>query len=364
MSTFNTAQPTDKVVCTYNEWDPLEEVIVGVIDKAVIPAPHVSMKATIPAGSWDEFLTYAGQPFPPEQLAIANREIDRFVEILEAEGVRVRRPEVIECNRGYATPDWSVNDRIMPANPRDLLLIVGDEIIESPMSWRVRYFEMFAYRRLLKEYFRAGARWVAAPRPELRDALYDQDYEVPPRGVKRFVINEEEPIFDAADFTRCGRDIFVQRSNTTNLSGIEWVRRHLAPTYNVHELEITCRQPVHIDTTFVPLAPGKAIVSPEFIDKSKLPPMFRTWEVREAPPPPGGSDAASLMASCWLSINVLSLDEKRVVVEETQEPFIRFLKDWGFTPILCPFGNCYDFGGSFHCYTADVRRRGELKSYF
>ena len=28
-------------VCSYNEWDPLEEVIVGRLDNAVIPQYHV-----------------------------------------------------------------------------------------------------------------------------------------------------------------------------------------------------------------------------------------------------------------------------------------------------------------------------------
>ena len=38
----------------------------------------------------------------------------------------------------------------------------------------------------------------------------------------------QKPVFDAADFFRCGRDIFVTRSNVTNLMGIEWLRRHAA----------------------------------------------------------------------------------------------------------------------------------------
>ena len=51
--------------------------------------------------------------------------------------------------------------------PRDVLLIVGDQIIEAPMGWRSRYFEHHAYKSLCKEYFRGGARWISAPRPEL-----------------------------------------------------------------------------------------------------------------------------------------------------------------------------------------------------
>jgi glycine amidinotransferase len=58
------------------------------------------------------------------------------------------------------------------------------------------------------------------------------------------------------------------------------------------------------------------------------------------------------------------LDEHRVIVEKQDELMIRALKDFGFQPILCNFRNFNTFGGSFHCATLDIRRRGELQSYF
>jgi len=84
---------------------------------------------------------------------------------------------------------------------------------------RSRYFEAVAYRSLFKEYFHAGARWTSAPRPVLTDELYD--YRIPaPDAPMRYTVNEFEPVFDAADFVKCGRDLFVTRSNVTNRSGI------------------------------------------------------------------------------------------------------------------------------------------------
>ena len=58
--------------------------------------------------------------------------------------------------------------------PRDILMVVGDEIIEAPMAWRSRFFEYRAYRPLLKEYFKRGAKWTTAPKPLMSDDLYDQ----------------------------------------------------------------------------------------------------------------------------------------------------------------------------------------------
>jgi glycine amidinotransferase len=66
----------------------------------------------------------------------------------------------------------------------------------------------------------------------------------------------------------------------------------------------------------------------------------------------------------WANMNVLMLDEERVIVEKHQEPTITAFKKWGFKPIPCNFENYYPFLGSFHCATLDIRRRGELQSYF
>ncbi len=98
-------------------------------------------------------------------------------------------------------------------------MVIGDEIIEAPMAWRSRFFEYRAYRPLIKEYFKQGAKWTTAPKPQMGDQLYDAQY--PMENVierhalaaeGKFVTTEFEPCFDAADFIRAGRDIFVQRS--------------------------------------------------------------------------------------------------------------------------------------------------------
>jgi glycine amidinotransferase len=54
-----------------------------------------------------------------------------------------------------------------------------------------------------------------------------------------------------------------------------------------------------------------------------------------------------------------------VIVEREEEPLIRALRDWGFEPIPCSFRNASKYyGGGFHCFTLDIRRRGGLESYF
>ena len=90
------------------------------------------------------------------------KELDEFIHILEAEGVRVRRPDIVDYSASYSTPDWETPCGFCAANPRDPFIVIGNEIIETPMADRGRYFEAWAYRSLFKEYLKAGAKWVSA----------------------------------------------------------------------------------------------------------------------------------------------------------------------------------------------------------
>lgn len=358
------------VVNSHNEWDPLEEVIVGRIERSIFPPQHRYILGGAPQDFYDFLGIVGGMRMRPQRwfMNSAQRELDQFVHLLEAEGVTVRRPDVVNHHAKYGTPQWSSRGQTS-ACPRDCFLVIGDNIIESPMSWRCRYFEVHAYYSLLKEYFDNGARWTSAPKPPLRDSLYDKYYNVPNVGEPmRYVINETEIVFDAADFTRCGRDLFVTRSNVTNEAGIAWLQRQLGDQYRIHVIETLSRQPMHIDTTFVPLGPGKAMINPRYVRREKLPPVLKTWDIFDAPAPvivKGGflNEHAS-MCSMWLNMNVLLLDEQRVVVERAQESMIKALRKWGLKPIPCDFLHFNPFGGAFHCATLDVRRRGSLQSYF
>jgi glycine amidinotransferase len=366
MSTFTNTQSTCPVN-SHNEWDPLEEVIICSLDNAMFPEWTKINEVTVPPGEWAEVekrIGGAGIPYPEAMVAAARKDRAEFVHILEAEGVRVRHVDLGNFAAPFTTPHWQVSSGFCAANPRDPFMIVGNEIIEAPMADRSRYFEAWPYRTLFKEYFHAGAKWTAAPKPQLLDELYDANYTVPKEGEPmRYMVTEFEPVFDAADCVRCGRDLFMQQSNVTNRAGIEWLRRHLGDGYRVHEIENLSPEAIHIDTTFMPLAPGKVMINPEWIDVNKLPAILKSWDILIAPQPLPNKDPLKVVSE-WISINFLMLDEERVIVEKSQEPLIKALKSWGFKPIPCSFDSYFPFLGAFHCATLDVRRRGVLQSYF
>ncbi|MGH0118980.1 UNVERIFIED_CONTAM: hypothetical protein FKN15_003529 [Acipenser sinensis] len=488
--------PDECPVNSFNEWDTLEEVIVGRAENACVPPFTVEVKANTYEKHWPFYQKYGGQLFPEEHLKKAVREIEEMCNILRLEGVKVRRPEPIDWLTHYKTPDFdstglysamprdillvvgneiieapmawrsrffeyrayrplikeyfnqgakwttapkptmaddlydqtciqllgpadhsSSTGKIPPlkqltslsaervntsnltgclysAMPRDILLVVGNEIIEAPMAWRSRFFEYRAYRPLIKEYFNQGAKWTTAPKPTMADDLYDQvvhmyclysamprdillvvgneiieapmawrsrffeyrayrplikeyfnqgakwttapkptmaddlyDQEYPMRTVEdrhqlaaqgKFVTTEFEPCFDAADFMRAGRDIFAQRSQVTNYMGIEWMRRHLGPEYRIHLLSFKDPNPMHIDATFNIIGPGLVLSNPD--RPCHQIEMFKKagWTIVQPPTPLIPDDHPLWMSSKWLSMNVLMLDEKRVLVESSE----------------------------------------------
>lgn len=363
------AENKDCVVNSYNEWDPLEEVIVGRIENSIFPQRHLYLLGGVPKRLYDTLRLVGGRSRWPRSLFVdpVQKELDEFISILEAEGVRVRRPDIVDHRKAYSTPDWASKGHTS-ACPRDCFLVIGNEIIEAPMSWRCRYFERHAYYSLFKEYFEQGAKWTSAPNPPLREALYNTDFRVPETGEPmQYVINESEIVFDAADFMRCGTDIFVTRSNVTNENGISWLQQHLGSRYRIHRVETRSRQPMHIDTTFVPLGPGKVMINPQYVNKQNLPAVLKHWDIFEAPEPNpvrgGFFNEHAAMCSLWLNMNVLLLDNERVIVDRSQISMANALKKWGMKPILCSFLNFNPYGGAFHCATLDIRRRGGLQSY-
>lgn len=335
-------------VRSYNEWDPLEEIIIGVAVGAVFPAEARRMvEATMPRRYWNLFET--ARPFPAQIIAAAQAELDNLDRVLTEAGVVVQRPTWVDPASlgGYTS-----------ALPRDSLLVVGSNVVEAPMAWRSRRSEALAYRPILRHYQETGAHWVSAPQVLDHDRLVDGMPGV------RWAVNETQPAFAAADFLRFGRDIVAQRSHVTNRAGIEWLRRHLGDTYRIHVLDIDNPHAMRLDCAIMPLRPGTLLFNPDWVDADALRrSLFAGWDLVPAPRPVPREQPPLYMASEWVNMNVLVIDQERIVVEAQDDDIADLLAGLGFDPIRCAFRNVQSIGGSFHCATTDIRRRGVLDSH-
>jgi glycine amidinotransferase len=247
---------------------------------------------------------------------------------------------------------------------RDLFLVIDDEIIETPPMVRARYFEGDLYKELFTDYFRQGARWTVAPRSRLLESNFDYSYAVS-RGYTDEAPEQLflEMMFDGPQILRLGRDLLFNCSTENHRMGLAWLRRHLGPDYRVHEIGITDH---HIDAMLVALRPG-ALLLEAGVRLDALPEGLRGWDVLRYEPRESleyrSKDGTPFLASTAIGMNVLSLDEEKVVVQDTEPELIAQLEKAGFTPIPCRWRHPRALGGGFHCMTLDVRRRSVLERY-
>ena len=65
-----------------------------------------------------------------------------------------------------------------------------------------------------------------------------------------------------------------------------------------------------------------------------------------------------------MSVNVISLNEKTIVIRDTAYLTIKALEKNGFEVIPFRLRHSELFGGGLHCSTVDVRRKEVMEDYF
>src|SRR3984893_14139985 len=72
------AQEVVSPVSSHNEWDPLEEIIVGRLEGSVIPSNHPVVTCNIPGMAARAQSLFAGFHYPKIMVEPAQRELDGF----------------------------------------------------------------------------------------------------------------------------------------------------------------------------------------------------------------------------------------------------------------------------------------------
>jgi len=387
-----------KIVNSWNEWDPLKHVIVGRPEGTNITAPEPAWEYDLPEGGYP--LGSYG-PFPQEMVDAANEQMDYFVSVLEKRGVKVDRAVIHPCmfNKPVSTPDWAQLNCYGVNNVRDVFLCHGKYLIEAAASRRSRWYEYLNLRPLFEQYFKEDPElvWFTAPKPRLTDESYVKNYYYYFNNVWtdeekkqrlynwEFQLTEKEPLWDAADAMRCGRDIFHQCSSVTNKRGMDWLKRMFAEFgIRVHPVEFHTPEdfskrdnfhPWHIDADLMALRPGLVLYNtdwpprtPEFLDLFKK----NDWELIPAASPvhvyhekldlAGGT---LFNATCYgITVNAFSIDPKTVCVEAHETASCEQLDKLGFEVIPIPYDKVVPFGGILHCTTLDIYREGKAEDYF
>jgi len=335
---------------TYTEWDPLRDVVIGIAQGAQSPrVKDASLHAVeFGASSPEEFAAAKCGPYPAGVIEETEEDLNALSDALRKLGIRVHRPTTADFASVRPVGSWRV-DGYSAYCPRDTVLTVATHAIETPMAMRHRQDEARVLRHLLTT--------VQAPVPQLRDDLYDRSRLGEP------TLRNDEPVFDAANCLKLGRDILFLISNTGNQAGADWLQEYLGADFRVHAVRDVYSFS-HIDSTIVPLRPGLVLLNPDRVHDGNVPPFLRKWDKIYAPEPVelpvlSGWSAASK----WIALNLLSLSPELVVVEEHQVPLMRALARHGIESLPIALRHTRTMKGGPHCVSLDVVRDGTLEDY-
>jgi glycine amidinotransferase len=347
-------------VNSWDEFTTLREVIVGDASHARIPAPMdpSAWLNCYPKLTTAELARIEAGRFPQHIIDETNEDLADLVATLRGLGITVQQPPAVDHSAEFQSPDWR-STGLSSYCPRDLTLVIGSTIIETPSPMRARYFELFGMRPLFQEYLLRGAHWLAAPKPQLRDDLYKVDQDGLPD------LGGAEPVFEAANVLRLGRDVFYQVSRSGNEMGLCWLESTLRMLgdIQVHPLRGVYGY-THIDSTISLLRPGLVMLNPERIKPDAIPEPLRGWDVLWCPPiEPRPTALPYTLSEPWISMNLLMVDPEHAIVDGSQPALIAALERRGITVLPHRLRHAQTLGGGFHCVTLDIVRDGGPERY-
>ena len=387
---------------SHNEWDKLKEIIVGTAAGTRATLTW-NKKDKISQKTVDLAAKLAADATPKWLYDEVEEDLDGLSNQLKKLGAVVHRPKSFDLSEIYSSPDWfSTSNNIY--NTRDLNLVVGNSVIESPSYQINRFYETTALYPILYEYFKKGFKWIAGPKPLLnyesslpyfRDEnqreLTDEDLKHKELTKGRLEIlhklAEREILFEAANTVRMGKDLLYLVSSSGNELGAKWLQSVLGNEYRVHTTKDIYRSS-HIDSTVMCLKPGLVLLNSARVTEKNCPKIFDKWEklyfedvaptsdaelkIQKEIRDPIGNKLKEMgfktnlfdMSSPWVGMNLLSFDKETVLVDERQENLIKLLEKNKFNVVKIKMRHIYTQGGGIHCATLDTVRESVLEDYF
>lgn len=330
-----------------NEYDPLKSVVVGSATNAYFPAMDKVFQYGMRKGSWTESSPPVGHA-PKYVIEETNEDLEVLSQTLRELDITVYRPDDVDFSYMVRTTDWATEGQYAYC-PRDNLLVIGDMVIETPMSTRGRQHEVIAFDTIRRQAIKDGARWIAAPRPRLLD-------EENMLHRRKFELNNEEPVFDAANICRFGMNLLYLISDSGNELGARWLQNVLGKDFTVHTTDVY--DAAHIDSTILSVDYNTIVVNANRVNANNLPECLQDYKkiyVTEDLIIPQDFHEYPY-ASKWIAINMLAIGPGKVIVEKSQYKLIEFLEKVGLEVIPSPLRHARTLGGGFHCVTLDLER--------
>lgn len=304
-------------ISTQNEYSTLKSVIVGSAKCVAWPSNDPAFTESIAKSTFDGEIIPG--PLPTNIVEEAEQDLDRLAEVLEKEQVKVYRPMIDQSNWCYSA--------------RDILLSVGNKIIECPTKYSSRRNEANFYQHIKKESIMDGCDWLRAPIP----------------------MTDNDPMFDAANVLKFDDKLLYLISSTGNEAGAEWLQQQVGT-----EFEVVVWKGVyafaHIDSTIASLNENTILLNASRVSYNSLPLFLRQHRKIWINDIVARDFHQFPFASKWIGLNIFSINPETVIVDRIQTKLIERLKDTGFRVIELELRQARTLGGGFHCVTLDLER--------
>ena len=303
------------MISSYNEWDPLQEVVVGRADFANWPINDPVFSQESFKTTWTATPVPSG-PVPDWIIDEANEDLDMLALVLERYGAVVHRPKAI---------NYQQRDGMYGYCPRDRLLVYGSTIVDPAMMYPCRDMEIEA----------------------LDSVVYRAD-------IVHRMPRDQGMILDAANILRLNDTMLFLQSASGNSLAAKWLKQKF-PDVNIEVCNFYSG--VHIDSTIVPLREGLVLVNASRVTVDTLPNIFNNWEVIWVDDVVEQNFFQYPYASKWIALNMLVIDPFTIIIDKTQLNLIAILENYNFTVIPLELRHSRTLGGGFHCVTLDIVRQ-------
>ena len=278
----------------FNTFDTVKEIMLGDVDHNVL-----------------DFCDAAQRLRLNHIFNKTKKELDQIQKIFESRDIKVHRPVSIN-NTEVCTPYWNSMGTKIPLTPRDIFLVMGNDIVETASWQKERMFETYYWRDLLIKQLQSGNRWhnMPLPRHDYKNIAVDFDD----------LVVEQDPILDSAAILKYGKDIFISGAGSHNELGRQWLQA-MYPGFRYHQLDKNVFKG-HLDSHLAILRPGLLLT---YHKKENLPEYFKNWDIIYVNPEYDKSLSLSQtlvddkiqdddFANTVLAVNTLSLDTNTVMM--------------------------------------------------
>jgi glycine amidinotransferase/scyllo-inosamine-4-phosphate amidinotransferase 1 len=302
------------MINSWNEWDTLQEVVVGTADYANWPSDDPVFAEEAEKTSWKETPVPSGA-VPQWIIDEANEDLNTLANTIVEYGATVRRPEPMNFVKTSGMYNYC---------PRDRLLIAGDTVVDVSMMYPCRNQESRALRKITED-----AKILEMPK-------------------------DTGLVLDAANVCRLGDTWLFLESHSGNQSAYYWLCEQF-PNIDIELVNFYAG--VHIDSTVIPLREGLVLLNGHRVNDSNCPRAFDGWTKIYVDQVVEQGFYQYPYASKWIALNMLVLDPHTVIVDRHQTQLIRILKEQRFEVIPLELRHSRTLGGGFHCVTLDTRRK-------